>query len=73
MTTMTTPKSVSRLVVLACGFFLGHVSHSWSAVDAQPKPRVFEIRTYTAAEGRLAALHGASEPRGGREGLAGLP
>jgi hypothetical protein len=51
------------LLVFACGFWLGNVFHPWSAVQAQPvvqvhpNTRVFEIRTYTASEGKLQALH----------------
>src|SRR5262245_9432078 len=41
------------MLMLGCGFVLGGV---WSA-RAQPGTRVFEIRTYTAAAGKLDALH----------------
>ena len=57
MTTTTRPKLVFSLPVFACGFCLGIVFQPWSAVHAQPTTRVFEIRTYTAAEGKLDALH----------------
>jgi len=41
----------------ACGFCIGNVFQPWSAVHAQANTHVFEIRTYTAAEGKLDALH----------------
>ena len=56
MTKVTRPKLLMS-TVFACGFCLGSVVHPWSAVHAQPNTRVFEIRTYTAAEGKLDALH----------------
>ena len=57
MTTTTRPKLVFSMLVFASGFCLGIVFQPWSAVHAQPTTRVFEIRTYTAAEGKLDALH----------------
>ena len=48
---------VLSMLVFACGFCLGNVFQPWSAVHAQSNTRVFEIRTYTAAEGKLDALH----------------
>ena len=57
MTKTTRPKLVFSMLVFACGFCVGEVIHPWSAVHAQPSVRVFEIRTYTAAEGKLDALH----------------
>jgi NIPSNAP len=45
------------MLVFACGFCFGNVFQPWSAVHAQPTTRVFEIRTHTAAEGKLDALH----------------
>ena len=57
MTKMMRPKLVLSMLVFACGFWLGNVFQPWSAVHAQPNTRVFEIRTYTAAEGKLDALH----------------
>jgi len=57
MTKMMRPKLVLSMLVFACGFCLGNVLQPWSAVHAQPTMRVFEIRTYTAAEGKLDALH----------------
>lgn len=56
MTKMSRPKLAS-LLVFAGGFCLGNVSQLGSPVHAQPNTRVFEIRTYTAAEGKLDALH----------------
>jgi len=53
---MTKMLVVSTLV-FAGGFCLGIVLQPWSSADAQPNTRVFEIRTYTAADGKLDALH----------------
>ena len=53
----TRPKLVSSMLLLACGFCVGSVFKPWSSVHAQSNTRVFEIRTYTAAEGKLDALH----------------
>src|SRR5882724_7318078 len=57
MTKITCPKLVSSMLVFASGFCLGNVLQPWSAAHAQPNTRVFEIRTYTAAAGKLDALH----------------
>ncbi len=57
MTRMTRPKLLWSTLLFAGGFCLGNLCQPWSAVHAQPSPRVFEIRTYTAAEGKLDALH----------------
>jgi len=57
MTTTRRPKLVSSMLWFACGVCLGDLLQPWSAVHARPTARVFEIRTYTAAEGKLAALH----------------
>jgi NIPSNAP len=57
MTKTPRPKLVVPMLVFACGFCLGNVFQPLSAVHAQPNTRVFEIRTYTAAEGKLDALH----------------
>jgi hypothetical protein len=48
---------VSSMLVLACGFCLVNVFQPWSAAHAQANTRVFEIRTYTAADGKLDALN----------------
>jgi len=50
-------KLVFPIVLFASGFCLGNGLRPWSAAHADPSPRVFEIRTYTAAEGKLDALH----------------
>jgi hypothetical protein len=42
--------------VFVAGFFAGNVFQSWSVARAQSQ-RVFEVRTYTTAEGKLEALH----------------
>ena len=57
MTKMMRPKLVWSMLVFACGLCLGNVLQPLWAVHAQPVMRVFEIRTYTAAEGKLDALH----------------
>src|SRR5262245_44260826 len=56
MTKMTRPRLIPSMLLFACGLCLGNVFHPWSTVRAEPNTRVFEIRTYTAAEGKLDAL-----------------
>ena len=56
---MTTSKRfvlVLVTMVFAAGFFLGGVIQPWEGVRAQSNDRVFELRTYTAPEGKLDAL-----------------
>ena len=53
----TRPKIVPSMLVFLCGVCLGSLLQPSSAVHAEPKTRVFEIRTYTAADGKLDALH----------------
>ena len=57
MTTMMRPRLVWSMLLFAVGFCVGGVLQPWPVVHAQPIMRVFEIRTYTAAEGKLEALH----------------
>jgi hypothetical protein len=57
MTKTIRPKLVWLMLVFACGFCLGKVVHPPTTVHAESSMRVFEIRTYTAAEGKLDALH----------------
>jgi hypothetical protein len=47
------------LTVFALGFLLGRVgiTDPQASADTRQKGRVFEIRTYTAEEGKLDALH----------------
>jgi hypothetical protein len=45
------------IVFLAVGFLAGAVVGPRLGVSAQSSPRVFELRTYTAPEGKLADLH----------------
>jgi hypothetical protein len=45
------------IFVFAAGVFAGRVFGPESSVSAQQKNRVFEIRTYTAADGKLDALN----------------
>ena len=42
--------------VFAGGFALGGVVEPWGVVEAQSSKRVFELRTYTAPEGKLGEL-----------------
>ncbi len=55
---MTATRLVQLVVVtlvFVCGFALGGVLQG--RVDAQSKGRVYELRTYTTPEGKLADLH----------------
>lgn len=47
---------VYSAVLLTVGFVAGHLT-SRAAVQAQAATRVFELRTYTAPEGKLGDLH----------------
>ena len=44
------------LAVFACGIAVGHVFGAGAVVQAQSDKRVFELRTYTASEGKLSDL-----------------
>jgi hypothetical protein len=44
-------------VLLAVGFAVGSLFQSRSTAHAQPAQRVFELRTYTAPDGKLEELH----------------
>jgi hypothetical protein len=46
----------SSVVLLAVGFVLGALS-PFGSVAAQSAPRVYELRTYTAPDGKLGDLH----------------
>ena len=55
--------TISRQFVIACstvmfvgGFALGGLFQPWGVASAQSGHRVFELRTYTAPEGKLSAL-----------------
>src|SRR6202166_2946813 len=55
--------TISRLFAFVCstallvsGFALGAVFQPWGVASAQASHRVFELRTYTAPEGKLSAL-----------------
>jgi NIPSNAP len=48
---------VLSLAMLAAGFALGRALPQGSVARAQTGSRVFEIRTYTANEGKLSDLH----------------
>ena len=45
------------LAMFAAGFALGTAREHGSVVRAEARNRVFEIRTYTANEGKLADMH----------------
>jgi hypothetical protein len=49
--------SVYSALLIAAGFAAGSAFSRHSVVTAQTASRVFEIRTYTAPEGKLDALH----------------
>jgi hypothetical protein len=44
-------------LLLAAGFVLGHAFAPPRALEAQTSARVFELRTYTAPDGKLGDLH----------------
>ena len=48
---------VVSIAVFVAGFVLGTAREPASVVRAQSQKRVFEIRTYTASEGKLLDLH----------------
>jgi hypothetical protein len=48
---------VYSTVIFAAGLAAGEWWSGSSAASAQAPPRVFELRTYTAPDGRLADLH----------------
>jgi hypothetical protein len=48
---------VLALTMLATGFALGRALPEASRARAQGPARIFEIRTYTASEGKLSELH----------------
>jgi len=54
MTTHTS-RYISSIVLLAVGFAFGMLAEK-SSVNAQATNRVFELRTYTAPEGKLGEL-----------------
>jgi hypothetical protein len=55
---MTTKRTVfASTLIFVAGFSLGTVFQSRGAASAQAGTRVFELRTYTAPEGKLAELH----------------
>ena len=45
------------LAVFACGIAVGHVFDARAVAQAQSDKRVFELRTYTAPDGKLSDLH----------------
>ncbi len=54
----TIGRIVWTAVVLVAGYAAGRAANPAAAAHAQPKStRVFELRTYTAHEGKLDALH----------------
>ncbi|MEZ5286378.1 MAG: NIPSNAP family protein, partial [Vicinamibacterales bacterium] len=51
------PRSVSLWLVLASVFVAGALAGPYLGVSAQQGPKVYELRTYTAPDGKLADLH----------------
>jgi hypothetical protein len=49
--------ALSTTVVFLAGVAVGSIFQGSAVVNAQPAGRVFEIRTYTAPEGKLDELH----------------
>lgn len=47
----------SSTFLVACGFALGSAFGPAGVAHAQPRARVFELRTYTAPDGKLGELH----------------
>ena len=56
MTSIRWSRIVSSVFLLAIGFVLGGLS-PFGSVSAQPAARVYELRTYTAPDGKLGDLH----------------
>jgi hypothetical protein len=50
------PRVASSVLLIAIGFAAGSLS-PFGRVSAQSAPRVYELRTYTAPDGKLADLH----------------
>lgn len=48
---------IYSLVLLGAGFVGGALVSDGATLQAQPANRIFEIRTYTAPDGKLADLH----------------
>ncbi|MDH4065472.1 MAG: NIPSNAP family protein [Acidobacteriota bacterium] len=51
------PSSVSSILALAAVFAAGALTGPHLGLAAQPAAKVYELRTYTAPEGKLADLH----------------
>ncbi len=56
MTSIRWSRIVSSVLLLTVGFVLGALS-PFGSVSAQSAPRVYELRTYTAPDGKLGELH----------------
>src|SRR5262245_66163667 len=56
MTSIRWSRIVSSVFLLALGFVLGALS-PFGSVSAQSAPRIYELRTYTAPDGKLGDLH----------------
>ncbi len=56
MTSIRWSRIVSAVLLLAVGFALGALS-PFASLSAQSAPRVYELRTYTAPDGKLGELH----------------
>jgi hypothetical protein len=57
----TMKKTMMSVLGLAAAFAAGFATNSWlpgeAVAQAQSRPRVYELRTYTAADGKLDLLH----------------
>src|SRR5437764_7246280 len=52
-----TTKAVGTVIIFLAGAIAGNLMQPVSVLRAQGDKRVFELRTYTAPEGKLDALH----------------
>ena len=57
MPTNKVSKAIGVVAVFVLGAFAGRAFDRMTAVDAQTPGRVFELRTYTAPDGKLGDLH----------------
>ena len=53
----TMVRVVGLVAAFGAGFVTNRVMPGEAVAQAQARPRVYELRTYTAVEGRLDALH----------------
>jgi hypothetical protein len=55
----TSVSLVGLMLAFAAGFAARNAIPGQAVAHAQAPPRIYELRTYTANEGKLGALHGA--------------